>query len=125
MKEKIFKFVRKILNINYKEYISTSILFLTFIISNLVNSSVLRFFTVKNYFDLKPVLADLAVLLFLGVIAYFFKPKNRFKYLFILSIVLTAICVINSMYYTFFMSFSSFPLWFLFTIIVFVSSKNS
>ena len=110
MKEKIFKLFKKVLNFNYKEYITTSILFLTFVITNLLNSSLLRFFTVKNYFDIKPILADLAIVTFIGAFAYFFKPKNRFKYFFIWSIVLTAICIINSIYYTFFMSFSSISL---------------
>ncbi len=110
MKEKIFNILKKIININYKDYIKTSILFLTFIITNLINSSLLRFFTVKNYFDFKPIIADLAFLLFIGIFAYFFKPKNRFKYFMVWSIFLTAICVINSMYYTFFMSFSSISL---------------
>lgn len=110
MKEKIFGFFKKIFNFNYKDYINTSILFLFFVITNLINSSLVRFFTVKNYLDIKPVLADLAILLFIGVFAYFFKPKNRFKYFMIWSIFLTAICVIDSMYYTFFMSFSSVSL---------------
>lgn len=110
MKEKIFKLFKKFLKFNYKEYITTSILFLTFVITNLINSSLLRFFTVKNYFDVKPILADLAIVSFIGAFAYFFKPKNRFKYFFIWSIFLTAICVINSIYYTFFMSFSSISL---------------
>ena len=110
MKEKIMKPVKKILNFNYKDYARTSILFLTFVITNLINSSLLRFFTIKNYFDIKPIVADLAILLFIGVAAYLFKPKNRFKYFILWSILLTAICVINSMYYTFFMSFSSISL---------------
>ncbi len=110
MKEKIFKLFKKVLNFNYKEYITTSILFLTFVITNLINSSLLRFFTVKNYFDIKPILADLAIVTFIGAFAFFFKPKNRFKYFFIWSIILTAICIINSIYYTFFMSFSSISL---------------
>jgi len=110
VKEKFFKLFKKILNFNYKEYITTSVLFLTFVITNLINSSLLRFFTIKNYFDIKPILADLAIVTFIGAFAYFFKPKNRFKYFLIWSIFLTAICVINSIYYTFFMSFSSISL---------------
>lgn len=110
MKDKIFDFFKKIFNFNYKDYINTSILFLFFVVTNLFNSSLVRFFTVKNYFDVKPILADLVILLFIGVFAYLFKPKNRFKYFMTWSIFLTAICVIDSMYYTFFMSFSSISL---------------
>ena len=110
MKERILKLFKKVINFNYKDYINTSILFLVFVITNILNSSLVRFFTVKNYFAIKPIIADLAILLFIGAAAYFFKPKNRFKYFIIWSILLTAICVIDSMYYTFFMSFSSISL---------------
>jgi len=110
VKEKITKTIKKLMSLNYKEYAKTSILFITFILTNIINSSLLRFFTIKNYFDIKPIIADLAFLLFIGIFAYFLKPKNRFKYFMVWSLILTAICVINSIYYTFFMSFSSISL---------------
>lgn len=55
-------------------------------------------------------MADLALILLLGSFVYLFKPRNRFKYLMILSIIFTAVCVINSLYYTYYMSFASFSL---------------
>ena len=110
MKEKTIKLFKKVINFNYKDYVNTSVLFLVFVVTNILNSSLVRFFTVKNYFAIKPIIADLAILAFIGAAAYLFKPKNRFKYFIIWSILLTAICVIDSMYYTFFMSFSSISL---------------
>ena len=101
---------KKILNFNYKDYINTSILGLVFIITNLLNSTLLRFLTIKDYFVFKPIIADLAFLLFVASASYLFKPKQRSKYFIIWSIILTAICIIDSMYYTFFMSFSSISL---------------
>ena len=110
MKKRINKIIKKIKNFDYRHYFKTNILFFTYIVTNLINAMLLRFFTVHNYFAIKPILADLALILLLGSFVYLFKPKNRFKYLMIVSFLLTAICVINSLYYTYFMSFASFSL---------------
>ena len=110
MKDKINNIVKKIKTFDYKYYFNTSILFFAFVISTVINGMLLRFITVHNYFAIKPVLADLALVLLLGSFVYLFKPKNRFKYLMIVSVLLTAICIINSLYYTYYMSFASFSL---------------
>ena len=110
MKGKLKRTIDNIHNFNYKHYFNTSILFFTFVITTLINGMILRFITVHNYFDIKPILADLAVVLLFGSFVYLFKPKNRFKYLMIISVLLTAICIINSLYYTYYMSFASFSL---------------
>ena len=108
--EKIGKIKDKIVGFNYKEYASTNILFISFIIINLVNAMMLRFFTVKNYFAIKPVLADLAVILLFGSFVYLFKAKKQFRYLMVITFLFTLICIINSLYYTYYMSFASFSL---------------
>lgn len=110
MKDKIYNIVKKVKEFDYKEYASTNILFLTFIVASLINGMLLRFLTVHNYFAVKPILADLALILLFGSFVYLFKPRNRFKYLMILSVIFTAVCVINSLYYTYYMSFASFSL---------------
>ncbi len=110
MKDKIKNVVNKVKEFDYKYYLSTNVLFFTFVITTLINGMLLRFVTVHNFFAIKPVLADLALILLLGAFVYLFKPKNRFKYLVILSVILTAVCVINSLYYTYYMSFASFSL---------------
>jgi len=91
-----------------KKYVSTNILFLTFTITSLINAYLLRFFTVKNYFNLKPIIADLAVILIIGSLGYLLKPKHQFKYFFTISIIFVVICMVNSVYYTNFISFASF-----------------
>lgn len=96
--------------INSKSYMKTNVLFFTFVITSVLNASLLRFLTVKNYFDIKPVIADLAVVVIVGAFGYFIKPKNQFKYYFAWSIFFTALCIINSMYYTNYLSFASFSL---------------
>ncbi len=110
MKKFIMNIINKIKNFNYKDYFKNNILFLTFVLSTLINGCLLRFLTVKNYFAIRPILGDLVLIIILGSFNYLFKPKNRFKYLLTLSIVFVAICVINSMYYTNYLSFGSFSL---------------
>jgi len=93
-----------------KQYCENNIIFLTFVITCVLNSTLLRFFTMhtlENYLSIKAILADLAVITIIGSFGYLFKPKNRFTYFFIMEIFFTAICVINSIYYTFYTSFAS------------------
>ena len=97
-------------NFNYKEYISTNKQFIAFVIGNLINACLLRFFTVHNYFAIKPFLADLAIVLILGSFVYLFKAKKQFTYLMVVSILFNIICIVNSLYYTYYMSFASFSL---------------
>ena len=93
-----------------KKYLSTNILFMTFVSTSVLNATLLRFFTVKNYFELKPILADLAVVLIIGAFGYFIKPKHQFKYFFSWSIIFTILCIANSMYYSNYVSYLSFSL---------------
>jgi len=103
------KFFNKF-KINSKEYLKTNILFISYVILSLVNAILLRFFTVGNYFEIKPVLADLSIILLIGSIGYFIKPKNQFKYFFTWNVIFTATCTINSLYYTNYLSYASFSL---------------
>ena len=105
MIEKIIKILKKV-----KRYINTNILMSTFIITGVINACLVRFFTVGNYFTIKPVLADIVVLLVITSIGYFIKPKHQFKYFVVWSVILTAICVINTIYYGNYLSFASISL---------------
>ncbi len=109
MREKIEKILNKTSK-KVKKYTKTNILFLTFVLTSVMNSAILRFLTVKNYFDFQPILADLAVVVIIGSFGYLLKPKNQFKYYFGFSIFFTALCIINSMYYTNYLSFASLSL---------------
>lgn len=93
-----------------REYFKSNILFITFVITTVLSSTLLRFFcmhTLENYLSWKAILADTIIATFLGSFGYLFKPKNRFTYLLSLNIFLSAICMINSVYYTFYTSFAS------------------
>lgn len=112
--KKITSFIRskvsKITKFNYKQYAKTNILFLTAVLSLLVNAILLRGMTVGNFLEIKPVLADLGLILILLSPAYLLKPKKQIVYLMTLSVIMTAICIINSIYFTYYSSFASFSL---------------
>lgn len=102
---------------NFKEiktklwnYLKTNIIVTVFIITSLINAITLRGLTVGNIFAIKPVIADLVILLFVSAFGYFFRPKHQFKYYLIWSIIFTLVCLINCVYYANYISFASFSL---------------
>lgn len=102
MKKTVEKVKNKTVN-----YAKTNVLFFTFVIASVINSSLLRFLTVKNYFEISAILGDLVVVLVIGSFGYLLKPKNQFKYYLGWGIFFTVLCIINSMYYTNYLSFAS------------------
>ena len=110
-KEKLIKFFKKVKKEHLvKKYLCNNVLFITFVLTCLLNSTLLRFFTmhtVENYLAIKPIIADAMILVLVGSFGYLFKPKNRFTYYMIAEVFFTAICMINSIYYTFYTSFAS------------------
>ena len=108
-KDKLLQVTKKV-NLFLKVYVKTNVLFISFVILTLFNSTVLRFYTVEKFWNIKPVLADLAVILLFGSLGYFFKPKKQFRYFSVIAIIFTFICFANSLYYTNYLSFTSFSL---------------
>ena len=118
MKQKLINFKNKLVKSIKKakqekivsNYIKNNRLFLVYIFVVVINSTLLRFFTMptmENYLSFKPIIADLAVVTIVGSFSYLFKGKKRYTYLLIWAIIFTAICTINSAYYTFYTSFAS------------------
>ena len=108
-KNKLLKFYKKT-KLFSKVYFKTNIIFISFVLVSLFNATILRFYTVEKYWNIKPFLADLAVILLIGSLGYFIKPKKQFRYFSGCAILLTAICFINSLYYTNYLSFASLSL---------------
>ena len=108
-KDKLLQVAKKV-NLFLKVYVKTNVLFISFVILTLFNSTVLRFYTVEKFWNIKPVLADLAVILLIGSLGYFFKPKKQFRYFSVIAIIFTFICFANSLYYTNYLSFTSVSL---------------
>lgn len=109
VKQNFMEFLEQ-LKKNSKAYMKTNILFMTFVLTSVLNGCLLRFLTVKNFFDFQPIIADLAVIVIVGAIGYFIKPKHQFKYFSVWAAIFTLICIINSMYYTNYLSFASLSL---------------
>jgi len=95
---------------NINKYLKNHILLLYFLISSLINSTLIRVTLLENSFSLKPVLIDTGMLLLVGSFSYFIKPKSRIKYFSIWSIIFVAICIINAHYYGYYSSFASISL---------------
>lgn len=95
-----------------KKYFYENKLFLLYIVLNLLNALLLRYFTIgiSNALEFSPLLADFALIVIVGSFSYFLKKKARFIYLITTTIIMTLICIINSAYYTFYTSFSSISL---------------
>ncbi len=89
------------------EYIATNRLFITYVILSMLGLMLIRNFTVGNMFSFKAFISDFALVLIIGSFGYFVKPKNQFKYFFIVILIFTIMEVINSIYYTFYISFAS------------------
>ena len=104
-KQYINNLKRKIIN-----YEKTNIIMTVFVITNLINALLLRALTVNNVFAIKPVIADLVLLLFISAFAYFIKPKKQYRYFLIWSCIFTTVCIINCVYYSNYISFASFSL---------------
>ena len=108
--KKLVTFINKVLKFDYAGYCKNNVLFLTFVIASVINGVLVRSLTVKNYFDIRPIIADTAMVILIGAFGYLFKPKRRFFYFLFWSFIYSLICVINSMYYTNYLSYSSISL---------------
>ena len=118
MKKKMIKFKDKFIkNIKHikeekliSNYFKDNKLFLVYVLVCVINSTLLRIFTMptmENYLSIRPIIADIAVVTIIGSFSYLFKGKKRYVYLLVWAIIFTAICTINSAYYTFYTSFAS------------------
>lgn len=83
---------------------------LFFIMVNIINELLLRIITVKNVFSVHTLLIDIGLLILLSLLSLLFKRKNRIKYFMTITIVLTLICLINSVYYHYYSSFATVTL---------------
>lgn len=92
---------------NIIEYVITNRLFISYVILSLLSTMFVRKFTIGGFFNLYPIITDLGLILIIGALGYFIKPKNQFKYYFFWIIFVTFICMLSSIYYRFFTSFAS------------------
>ncbi len=107
--ENIKRIYKKILR-SFKKYFSTNVLFLTYVFASVFIGFLLRYFTVGNVSEIKAFVCDFTIAILLGSFGYLIKPKRQFIYFFLLTVFYTFLCIINHIYYTFYMSFVSVSL---------------
>lgn len=106
MKNKILNCLKKVRK-SIVEYIITNRLFLSYVILALICTMCVRKFTIGSFFSFKSFITDFGLILIIGGLGYFVKPRNQFRYYFIWNIIITSMCLISSVYYRFFTSFAS------------------
>ena len=80
-----------------------------YIVSNFINSILLRLFTTGSFY-VRPLFFDLGIVLLMGALSFFVKRNGKKIYYILTSILLIAICIINSIYYNYYNSFTSVSL---------------
>ena len=104
MKSRFLKKIRK----NVSKYLSTNRLFLTFVVFCMIETMLIRNFTIGHPFSFKPFICDLALIILIGSFGYLIKPKKQFRYFFIWMLIVTTACIVNSIYFVFYTNFASF-----------------
>ena len=105
VKDKAQKWVNRVI-----KYMKNEPLYWLFVIVTTLDGLLLRTLTVQNPFTIRAFLLDLAFSLLIGLLYLIGPRKKRFRKLLITSIILSAICVINSAYYNWYESFASISL---------------
>ena len=103
---KFFKRIRK----KFSKYLATNRLYMIFVVFCMIETMLLRAFTIGNPFSFKPFICDLSMVMLIGAFAYLIQPKKQFRYFFIWMLIITTTCVVNSIYYVFYHTFTSFSL---------------
>ena len=105
------KKIRKFLKKNYVAFFKKYPLFAFFIVSVLINTLLLRVITVHNWLYFKPLLMDLALIFIISSFGFLFKTeKGRRRYLGFFSVFTAVLCIIHSIYYSYYDSFASISL---------------
>ena len=96
-----------------KLYVTTNVFFCLFVLFNLINGVMIRYFsigTTETLFAFQPFMADLAVVIALGALGYLMRHKIRVVYWYFITLLCTLVCIVNSVYYTFYSSYASVSL---------------
>ncbi len=105
MKESINKILKRT-----NKFIKNNKLFASFVIICVLISLLLRFLTIGFYVDLKAILSDTLISLFIGSFAFFMKPNKRYNYYLIWITFFSILSIANLIYYEFYHSFISVSL---------------
>ncbi len=92
------------------EYISKNKLFFFYAILSILVCILLRMVTIGFGIYLNAFIIDLSFIIFLGLLGYLFKPKDRYIYYLLLLIFISILSIANTIYYEFYQSFISINL---------------
>ncbi len=106
MKQKLMVNLRKF-RLNIFEYIITNRLFISYVIFSIIMTCMARYYSLGHFFAFRSFLADLGIILIIGALGYFVKPKKQFNYFFIWINIYGTIGMVNTIYYRFYASFAS------------------
>lgn len=93
---------------NFLSYVMSNRLFLSYVILSFIGTILVRKYTFGRVWNIYPFLTDLGIILLLGAIGYFIKPRNQFKYFFVCLCLFSLTEIVNSVYYVFYTNFASF-----------------
>ena len=105
--KKFFYFLSK-LKRKIIEYIITNRLFISYLLISIIGMVLVRRVTIGHVSTLYPFITDLGIILIIGALGYFIKPRNQFKYFFTWICIFCLMQLVNSVYYIFYTSFASF-----------------
>lgn len=110
MKNKITSFIKKHKK-NFITFALTNRQFMAFIILATIETSILGLVTLgPGVWKFESFFFDFSMIILLGSIGYLFKPKKQYIYFQTVLCIITLMCTINAIYYTFYNSFVSIGL---------------
>ncbi len=89
------------------EYIITNRLFLSYVVLSLIATIIVRRLTIGSSPNLYASMTDLGIIILIGALGYFIKPKKQFRYYFLWLCFFCLLGIINSIYYVFYNNFAS------------------
>lgn len=105
MKKKVTNFLNKHKS-QFITFVLTNRLFMAFVILLIIETTVMSLCTLgPETWRIESLTFDLSVIIILGSLGYLFKPKKQYKYFLTVFLIISAICFINGLYYTFYNSF--------------------
>lgn len=79
---------------------------IVYILGNTLNAFLLRMLT-TGHVGFRAILFDLSFTMLLTIISFLFNKKRRIKFYYISTFFMVAVCIVNSMYYNYYSSYTS------------------
>ena len=70
--KRVIKVIKKV-----SKYLSTNRLYLSFVVLAMIETILLRHYTIGNALAFEPFICDLALLILIGAFGYFVKPRKQ------------------------------------------------